>query len=131
MQAVLNGVIDYLPNPTEVTNIALDQLGKDAQMLLLGDAPLPAEYGFMPLEGLLRRVPADASERILLAVDCAKEERLGPDPSLLERALERRPEVVQVAVLGAAGLQLLATGRLRRIAAAGSRIGFRPCRCDS
>jgi phosphoesterase RecJ-like protein len=66
--------------------LALDQLGKDGQMLLLGDAPLPAEYSFMPLDGLLRRAPDDAAERILLAVDCANESRLGPDPEVLQLA---------------------------------------------
>jgi phosphoesterase RecJ-like protein len=64
--------------------LALDQLGKDALMLLVGDAPLPGEYSFMPLEGLLRSVPDDASERILLAVDCANESRIGPDPEVLQ-----------------------------------------------
>jgi len=29
--------------------LALDQLGKDSVMYLYGDAPLPAEYSFMPL----------------------------------------------------------------------------------
>ena len=66
--------------------LALDQLGKDVRMLLLGDAPLPAEYGFMPLDGLLRRAPEDVSERILLAVDCANESRIGPDPEVLQHA---------------------------------------------
>ncbi len=66
--------------------LALDQLGKDSKILLLGDAPLPAEYAFMPLEGLLRRAPEDAPERILLAVDCANESRIGPDPEVLQHA---------------------------------------------
>jgi phosphoesterase RecJ-like protein len=66
--------------------LALDQLGKDALMLLAGDAPLPAEYAFMPLDGLLRRAPIDASERVLLAVDCANESRIGPDPEVLQHA---------------------------------------------
>jgi phosphoesterase RecJ-like protein len=66
--------------------LALDQLGKDAAMMLLGDAPLPAEYAFMPLQGLLRRAPEDAPERILLAVDCANESRIGPDPEVLQHA---------------------------------------------
>jgi bifunctional oligoribonuclease and PAP phosphatase NrnA len=66
--------------------LGLDQLGKDALMLLAGDAPLPAEYAFMPLDGLLRRAPSDASERILLAVDCANESRIGPDPEVLQHA---------------------------------------------
>ena len=64
--------------------LALDQLGKDSSMLLVGDAPLPGEYSFMPLNGLLRRVPDDASERILLALDCANESRIGPDPEVLQ-----------------------------------------------
>jgi phosphoesterase RecJ-like protein len=64
--------------------LALDQLGKDSAMLLVGDAPLPGEYSFMPLEGLLRRLPDDASERILLALDCANESRIGPDPEVLQ-----------------------------------------------
>ena len=66
--------------------LALDQLGKDSKMYLAGDAPLPAEYGFMPLENLERRLPADASGRVLLAVDCANESRLGPDPEVLQLA---------------------------------------------
>jgi bifunctional oligoribonuclease and PAP phosphatase NrnA len=64
--------------------LALDQLGKDSAMLLVGDAPLPGEYSFMPLEGLLRSLPDDASTRILLAVDCANESRIGPDPEVLQ-----------------------------------------------
>ena len=64
--------------------LALDQLGKDSSMLLVGDAPLPGEYSFMPLEGLLRRLPDDTSERILLALDCANESRIGPDPEVLQ-----------------------------------------------
>ncbi len=66
--------------------LALDQLGKQAEMLLVGDAPLPAEYSFMPLDGLLHRLPDDASERILLAVDCANESRIGPDPEVLQQS---------------------------------------------
>jgi bifunctional oligoribonuclease and PAP phosphatase NrnA len=59
--------------------LALRQLGKDALMYLAGETPLPSEYGFMPLEGLLREPPPDASERVLLAVDCAKEDRIGDE----------------------------------------------------
>ncbi|MDX6423862.1 MAG: bifunctional oligoribonuclease and phosphatase NrnA [Gaiellaceae bacterium] len=64
--------------------LALDQLAKDSSMLLVGDAPLPGEYSFMPIEGLLRQLPDDASERILLALDCANESRIGPDPEVLQ-----------------------------------------------
>jgi bifunctional oligoribonuclease and PAP phosphatase NrnA len=66
--------------------LALDQLGKDGVMYLAGDAPLPGEYGFMPLDALMRRLPEDVSERVLLAVDCANESRLGPDPEVLQQA---------------------------------------------
>src|SRR6266700_5156993 len=64
--------------------LALDQLGKDADMVLFGDAPLPGEYAFMPLAALRRRWPDDVSERVLLAVDCANESRIG-DPEVLGR----------------------------------------------
>ena len=64
--------------------LALDRLGKDSVMVLFGDAPMPGEYGFMPLDGLLRRWPEDVSERVLLAVDCANESRIA-DPEVLGR----------------------------------------------
>jgi bifunctional oligoribonuclease and PAP phosphatase NrnA len=66
--------------------LALRQLGKDTAMYLAGVAPLPAEYGFMRLDGLGRALPGDAADRILLAVDCANESRLGPDPEILQLA---------------------------------------------
>src|ERR1700745_932588 len=58
--------------------IALRQLGKDAIMYLAGDAPLPREYAFMPFGELSRTLPDDVEQRVLLAVDCAKFERIGP-----------------------------------------------------
>src|SRR5690348_12475134 len=64
------------------TTLALRQLGKDAEMFLAGDTPLPREYAFMELSGVRRERPADASVRTLVAVDCAKAERLGPDPRI-------------------------------------------------
>ena len=66
--------------------IALDQLGKDVAIFIYGDAPLPAEYAFMELDSVPRRPPEDAAERVLLAVDCANEDRLGPDPEVLQSA---------------------------------------------
>jgi phosphoesterase RecJ-like protein len=54
------------------TTLALKQLGKDALMYLPGETPLPREYAFMPLGGLVREAPGDAAERVLLAVDCAE-----------------------------------------------------------
>ena len=51
-------------------------------------APLPAEYAFLALDGhgLLRELPADHEERVLVAVDCAQETRL-TDQRLLEAPL--------------------------------------------
>src|SRR2546430_3553767 len=43
--------------------LGLRQLGKDVAMYLYGDAPLPTEYGFMPLDELARRPPADADRK--------------------------------------------------------------------
>jgi len=71
--------------------LALRQLGKDAVMYLAGNTPLPSEYSFMPLDGLVREAPADAAERVLVAVDCAKEDRIGD-----EAALSRSPLVVNI-----------------------------------
>jgi phosphoesterase RecJ-like protein len=65
---------------------ALCSLGKDAVMFLAGDAPLPGEYSFLPLDDLRRAPPDDAGERVLLALDCANASRLGAAPGLLERA---------------------------------------------
>jgi phosphoesterase RecJ-like protein len=67
--------------------LALGQLGKDAVMYLAGETPLPREYAFMPLEGLVREPPEDAAERVLLAVDCAKEDRIGDDAARSRAAL--------------------------------------------
>jgi bifunctional oligoribonuclease and PAP phosphatase NrnA len=66
--------------------LALDQLDKDSVMYLYGDAPLPVEYAFMPLDELRRRLPDDWRERVLIAVDCANETRIGPEPEPLDGA---------------------------------------------
>ena len=68
------------------SHLALEALGKDSVMFLAGPAPLPGEYRFLPLEGSCGSLPADASERVLLAVDCANESRLGADPAVLHQA---------------------------------------------
>jgi phosphoesterase RecJ-like protein len=68
------------------TTLALRQLGKDVEMLLMGDAPLPREYHFLQLDGLLREPPEDAPTRVLVAVDCAKADRIGPDLTPIMRA---------------------------------------------
>ncbi len=66
--------------------LALHQLGKDAEMLLCGSGAVPGEYAFMQLDGLLRELPGDTEERVLVAVDCAKADRIGPDLAPVERA---------------------------------------------
>jgi phosphoesterase RecJ-like protein len=68
-------------------HLALEQLGKDSVTYLAGPAPLPGEYRFLALEGLVREPPPDLEERVLVAVDCAQESRLGAGAeALLERA---------------------------------------------
>ena len=57
--------------------LALRELGKDAVMFLNWPAPLPGEYRFMDLGDLRRDLPSDLERRVLLAVDCANESRLG------------------------------------------------------
>jgi phosphoesterase RecJ-like protein len=68
------------------TNVALRQLGKDTVMFMPLTTSVSQEYQFMHLEGLLRELPDDMEERVLVAVDCAKAERIGPDLSVVERA---------------------------------------------
>jgi phosphoesterase RecJ-like protein len=68
------------------TTLGLRQLGKDAYMYLAGHAPLPGEYTFMPLDELKREVPTEVGERVVIAVDCANESRLGPDPEILHQS---------------------------------------------
>jgi phosphoesterase RecJ-like protein len=70
-------------------HLALLELGKDSFMVLAGAAPLPGEYGFLDLtgRGLLRAVPPDVAERILVAVDCAQETRLTDDRLLAATAV--------------------------------------------
>jgi bifunctional oligoribonuclease and PAP phosphatase NrnA len=67
--------------------LTLRALGKDAVMYLAGNTPLPHEYAFMPLDELLRELPADTEERVLLAVDCAKGDRIGDEAALTRAAL--------------------------------------------
>jgi phosphoesterase RecJ-like protein len=62
--------------------LAFDRLGKDSVMVLHSDAPLPGEYRFMPLAQLRRRWPDDVSERVLVALDCANESRIGEEDVL-------------------------------------------------
>jgi bifunctional oligoribonuclease and PAP phosphatase NrnA len=70
------------------TGLALKGLGKDVVIFLGGPAPLPGEYRFLELEkrGLVRQRPADLGERVLVAVDCASEGRVGAEPGLVDAA---------------------------------------------
>src|SRR5579864_2633520 len=52
-------------------------------MYLSGGWPLPREKSFIPLGDLTRDVPTDMGERVLIAVDCAKADRIGPSPEAL------------------------------------------------
>src|SRR6478672_1633326 len=63
--------------------LGLRALGKDALMYLAGTGPFPAEYDFMPLQEVLREPPADVDERVLLALDCASEWRIAPEPGVI------------------------------------------------
>lgn len=65
------------------TTLGLRRLGKDVEMVLEGAAPLPREYSFMALGDLRREPPADAAQRVLVAVDCANERRIGESPAVL------------------------------------------------
>jgi bifunctional oligoribonuclease and PAP phosphatase NrnA len=66
--------------------LTLRGLGKDVEMYLGGSGSLPRQYAFMQLDGLRRDLPADLEQRVLVAVDCAKADRIGPDPEPIERA---------------------------------------------
>src|SRR3954470_493884 len=68
------------------TTLGLRAFGKDAAMYLTGSAPLPAEYAFLELDGLSRALPDDLGERVLLAVDCANERRIGESETGVEGA---------------------------------------------
>src|SRR3954462_11841310 len=64
----------------------LRSLGKDVALYLWGTAPIPAEYRFLELDEIRRDLPEDLAERVLLAVDCANERRIGPDTAGIEGA---------------------------------------------
>src|SRR5688500_10553680 len=73
--------------------LALRELGKDAVMYLFGELPLPPEYRFMALDDLVRTLPDNVSERVLLVVDAANESRLGPEHRQL---LDDAPLVIDI-----------------------------------
>src|SRR5213592_3300060 len=63
--------------------LGLDRLNKDSIMYLGGDTDPPAEYAYLPLDGLRRELPDDAATRVLVALDCANVQRMGQAASLL------------------------------------------------
>jgi bifunctional oligoribonuclease and PAP phosphatase NrnA len=68
------------------TALGLTALGKDVVMYLSGNAPTPGEYSFLDLSEVHRELPADLAERVLIAVDCANEQRIGPESTLVDGA---------------------------------------------
>jgi bifunctional oligoribonuclease and PAP phosphatase NrnA len=65
------------------TKLVLHALGKETSMYLAGSTPFPREYHFMPLDDVRRGEAPDMEGRVLVAVDCASERRLGPDSERL------------------------------------------------
>jgi phosphoesterase RecJ-like protein len=63
----------------------LDALGKDIVMFLGGDSGIPTEYDLLRLDGVLRELPSDAGERVVVALDCATAARTSLPAELLER----------------------------------------------
>jgi phosphoesterase RecJ-like protein len=66
--------------------LGLRALGKDAVMYLAGTVPMPAEYRFLGLSEVLRDLPADLEDRVLLAVDCANERRIAEGREAISRS---------------------------------------------
>jgi bifunctional oligoribonuclease and PAP phosphatase NrnA len=66
--------------------LALRPLRKDVVMYLSGNAPTPAEYRFLDLGDVRRELPDDLEERVLLAVDCANDRRIGEENTGVDRA---------------------------------------------
>jgi bifunctional oligoribonuclease and PAP phosphatase NrnA len=66
--------------------LALRALRKDVVMYLSGNAPTPAEYRFLDLGDVRRELPDDLEERVLLAVDCANDRRIGEQNTGVDRA---------------------------------------------
>jgi phosphoesterase RecJ-like protein len=59
-------------------HLGLVELGKDSVMLLDPEQTIPHEYRFLGIDraGLMREAPADLADRVLVAVDCAQENRI-------------------------------------------------------
>ncbi|MSO46834.1 MAG: bifunctional oligoribonuclease/PAP phosphatase NrnA [Thermoleophilia bacterium] len=59
--------------------LSLRNAGWDVVLWAPGDSPLPDDYRWLGLDEAKRLPPADASERLLVTVDCGSAERLGSD----------------------------------------------------
>jgi phosphoesterase RecJ-like protein len=54
----------------------LTEIGKDCVMFIdAHDLPLPQEYGFLPLDGLVSEPPPDVGERTIVFLDCGNIDR--------------------------------------------------------
>ncbi|MGZ4313032.1 MAG: DHH family phosphoesterase [Solirubrobacteraceae bacterium] len=54
----------------------LDEIGKDCLMFIAErDLPLPQEYRFLPLDGLVSEPPGDVNDRTIVFLDCGNIER--------------------------------------------------------
>jgi len=61
-------------------HLLLSQLDKDAAMFLAADEfPLPHEYRYLPLGGVLNAPPADLDERLVVFLDCGNIDRMPAD----------------------------------------------------
>ena len=57
-------------------HLALERLGKDVLAYLPSDEfPLPGEYAWMEIDGMVTEPPADVGERVLVFLDCGNIER--------------------------------------------------------
>jgi phosphoesterase RecJ-like protein len=62
------------------THLILQQLGKDSVMFMSADEfPLPPEYRFLPLAGVVSEPPADLDQRVLVFLDCGNIDRMPAD----------------------------------------------------
>jgi phosphoesterase RecJ-like protein len=55
---------------------SLAATGRDVVLYQDGDDPFPRELAFLGLDGIERRVPADAAQRTLIALDCGSAQRI-------------------------------------------------------
>ena len=54
----------------------LTEIGKDCVMFIdARDLPLPQEYSFLPLDGLVSEPPADVADRTIVFLDCGNIDR--------------------------------------------------------